>query len=196
MAKLTDTQLVILSAASQRDDGLVIMPEKLKGGAAKAVAMKLMSLGFAKETAVKRDEPSWRVNDEGRPVGLKITAAGLAAIGVSAEGPSSKKSDKAARTPRAAVPAEEPSKEPPGGSKQALVVSLLQRAKGAKLQDLIAATGWLPHTTRAALTGLRKKGYNIEKSRAEDGTTIYKIAADSERATKQLRASARRPKAA
>jgi len=37
--KLTDTQLVILSSASQRDDGLAILPEKLKGGAAKATVL-------------------------------------------------------------------------------------------------------------------------------------------------------------
>jgi hypothetical protein len=40
---------------------------------------------------------------------------------------------------------------------------------------LIAATGWLPHTTRAALTGLRKSGFEIER-RQEDGQgSIYRI---------------------
>ncbi|AOL22587.1 Protein of unknown function (DUF3489) [Erythrobacter litoralis] len=35
------------------------------------------------------------------------------------------------------------------------VVELLKRSKGASLEELTKATGWLPHTTRAAMTGLR-----------------------------------------
>ncbi len=58
-------------------------------------------------------------------------------------------------------------------TKQALVIELLSRPAGATLDDLVSATGWLPHTTRAALTGLRKKGYTLEKSKREDGTTTY-----------------------
>jgi hypothetical protein len=38
----------------------------------------------------------------------------------------------------------------------------MQRTEGATLDDLITATGWLPHTTRVALTGLRKTGLAIE----------------------------------
>ncbi len=41
-----------------------------------------------------------------------------------------------------------------GGTKQARVIALLERDSGATLDELVAATGWLPHTTRAALTGL------------------------------------------
>ena len=50
------------------------------------------------------------------------------------------------------------------GTKQALIAGLLEREQGATLDELIAATGWLPHTTRAALTGLRHKGCSLEKS--------------------------------
>ena len=47
---------------------------------------------------------------------------------------------------------------------------------GASVPELIAATGWLPHTTRAALTGLRKAGHVVERSR-RDGATCYRIVA-------------------
>jgi len=48
------------------------------------------------------------------------------------------------------------------------------------MDDLIAATGWLPHTTRAALSRLRKKGITIERSRAEQGgATVYRIMRDA-----------------
>ena len=61
-------------------------------------------------------------------------------------------------------------------SKIIMVADLLRRKGGATLVELIAATGWLPHTTRAALTGLRKKGHGIERG-SHDGVTTYKIAA-------------------
>ena len=61
------------------------------------------------------------------------------------------------------------------GTKQALIVGLLAREQGATLNELITATGWLPHTTRAALTGLRRKGFALDKSRREDGKTAYRI---------------------
>jgi hypothetical protein len=61
-------------------------------------------------------------------------------------------------------------------SKGAVVVALLERGEGATMADLITATGWLPHTTRAALTGLRKKGLPITRSK-RDGTTVYSITA-------------------
>jgi hypothetical protein len=60
-------------------------------------------------------------------------------------------------------------------SKIAQVISMLQRSDGATVMELVTMTGWLPHTTRAALTGLRKKGYILEKH-SRDGLTAYAIA--------------------
>jgi hypothetical protein len=61
-------------------------------------------------------------------------------------------------------------------SKIGMVADLLRRKGGATLAELVTATGWLPHTTRAALTGLRKKGHGIERG-TRDGVTSYSIAA-------------------
>ena len=64
----------------------------------------------------------------------------------------------------------------PGGTKIAQVIELLQRGDGATLAELIAATGWLPHTTRAALTGLRKRGYVVGIDRADKARgSVYRI---------------------
>ncbi len=63
----------------------------------------------------------------------------------------------------------------PKETKAALVLKMLQRDDGATLAELTAATNWLPHTTRAALTGLRKKGHSIDKGKRGD-TTCYRIA--------------------
>ena len=55
------------------------------------------------------------------------------------------------------------------------MLELLHRDGGASLDDLTAATGWLPHTTRAVLTGLRKKGHQIEGRKGEDGRNTYRM---------------------
>ena len=54
------------------------------------------------------------------------------------------------------------------------VIALLARSQGATLDEMVEATGWLPHTTRAALTGLKKKGHTIERDKLGD-TTCYRI---------------------
>ena len=59
-------------------------------------------------------------------------------------------------------------------SKADLVLALLQRPEGAMIYQLVTATGWLPHTTRAALTGLKKKGHTITKDKRDD-VTCYRI---------------------
>ena len=59
-------------------------------------------------------------------------------------------------------------------TKIAAVIALLKRDTGATLAELIAATSWLPHTTRAALTGLRKKGHAVERSKRGE-VTCYRI---------------------
>ena len=61
-------------------------------------------------------------------------------------------------------------------TKQDLVLELLRRAGGTTLAEMVEATGWLPHTTRAALTGIRKKGHDAVRSKV-DGETRYAIVA-------------------
>lgn len=66
---------------------------------------------------------------------------------------------------------------PREGTKQALVLNLLGRQQGTTLDELVTATGWLPHTTRAALTDLRRRGYSLHKGRREGGGRTYSIQA-------------------
>lgn len=61
-------------------------------------------------------------------------------------------------------------------SKQTLIKDLLARGEGASLDELIAATGWLSHTTRAALTGLRKKGFALDKTKVDCVTRYRHVA--------------------
>jgi Protein of unknown function (DUF3489) len=80
----------------------------------------------------------------------------------------------AAATPPAATP--EPAKPL---SKQAQLAALVTRDAGATLEQMIEATGWLPHTTRAALTGLKKKGYAISSDKVEGVRTYRAVAPEA-----------------
>ncbi len=60
-------------------------------------------------------------------------------------------------------------------TKQAQLIELLRRDGGASIGELVTALAWLPHTTRAALTGLRKKGHDVIKAKVGD-ITRYRIA--------------------
>jgi hypothetical protein len=129
----------------------------------------------------KPGAPVWRRDDAGQGYALKLTTAGLKAITVDegsqdtiepSEPPQPQarnvaSPDEAAHPARVAVPRD--------GSKLALVIEHLQRADGATIVDLTHATGWLPHTTRAALTGLRKRGYAVIRERISAGGSVYRI---------------------
>ena len=85
MARLTDTQLIILSAASQRDDRGVELPANVKGEAARKVVDKLIRAGLLEEVRGGGSLPVWRRNDESGPMALCITKTGLKAIDVEDE---------------------------------------------------------------------------------------------------------------
>lgn len=75
-------------------------------------------------------------------------------------------------------PANEGDAPTPGLSKIEQVLALLRRETGATLSELTDATGWLPHSTRAVLTGLRKKGHLIDRQK-RGGISCYRIASVS-----------------
>jgi Protein of unknown function (DUF3489) len=202
--KFTDTQLNILSAATQREDRCLVAPPKLNGGAAQKFAAKLLTTGLVKEIKAKPGMPPWRRDQgAGQSYALKLTAAGLKAIaidereaGTDAAGPAPATVSEAVNAPMTS--AMEPlsasnslmppsagssstahlSTSPRDGTKLARVICLLRRVHGVTLAELAAATGWLPHTTRAALTGLRKRGYEVTLDRTDKvrGST-YRIGA-------------------
>jgi hypothetical protein len=82
MARLTDTQLIILSAASQRDDRGVELSANLKGEAARKVVDKLIRTGLLEEVRAGGALPVWRRDDDSGAMALRITETGLAAIDV------------------------------------------------------------------------------------------------------------------
>ena len=77
MSRLTDTQLLILSAASQRDDRGVELPTNIKGEAARKVVDKLIRAGLLEEVRAAGSFPVWRRDDETGPMALRITTSAL-----------------------------------------------------------------------------------------------------------------------
>src|SRR5271166_4717632 len=193
--KLTDTQLMMLSAAAQRNDRCLVAAPNLKLAAAQKIASKLIGAGLVKEIRAKAGAPVWRRDDEaGLSYALKLTAAGAKAIAIDeSAGPAHVDDDgdlredvAPARSKEHSAPDPSPAganetapsraSAPRGGTKLAQVVELLLRDRGATINELIEVTGWLPHTTRAALTGLRKRGFAtaIDRSDKERGS-IYRV---------------------
>ena len=58
------------------------------------------------------------------------------------------------------------------------ILKQLRRPNGASIAQLQKTTGWQPHSVRAALTGLRKKGHNIERDKDTKGVTRYRVAGE------------------
>jgi hypothetical protein len=166
------------------------------------VASSLIDKGLVREIRAKAGAPVWHENDDGR-FALKITTAGREAIGVDGEdaggaalasspavsGKTKKRESKppAKKDAKASAAQNKPSRRKASGdaastpsqiragSKQAKIIELMKRPKGATLDELIKAADWLPHTTRAALTGLRKRGFTLERVRDEAKGSVYRV---------------------
>lgn len=197
MTKLTDTQLIVLSAAAAHEEGAASVPPRMTKAAAAKVGSSLVARKLMREIRAKAGMPVWREDEQGRSLALVILRAGRDAIGVdemdtqgeeqqvSAGSKTASRTKagqaKPARKQQAASALMPDCSMPREGSKQALLITMLQKKEGASITALMEATGWLPHTTRAALTGLRKRGFAIEHAK-EEGGTVYRIVAQTKAA--------------
>jgi Protein of unknown function (DUF3489) len=198
MTRLSDTQLVILSVAAQRDDLSVLpLPDSLtlRGGALNKVMNSLRNRGLIRV-----------LGGDGGPERVAITSEGMAAIGVEADDgeapaatdttPTSAEPDSPAEAPapvseadgaakraktkpakgkkatKTAPAAGEPTAKPTPrtGTKQAQMIEMLKRPEGATVEQIAAATGWQHHTIRGAISGALKKklGFTVEATRTRE----------------------------
>ena len=68
---------------------------------------------------------------------------------------------------------------PAKSTKTSTILRLLRRSSGASIDQLQKVTDWQPHSVRAALTGLRKKGHDVERAKNAKGITVYRVAGGS-----------------
>lgn len=190
MAKLTDSQLVILSGAAQRKDGALFpLPKSLKlnKGALTTVLNSLLKHGLIGQRPAARDEEHWR-EEGGQRLALVITATGLKAVGAdpieppAPETTPAKSNGKIAKTKVAAT---KTSRQPKAecaaaekGTKQALLIDLLKRKTGATIAEAIKATGWQAHSVRGAISGTLKKklGLTVSSDAVDGRGRVYRIA--------------------
>ena len=190
MTKLSDTQRIILSAASQRTDRLALpLPKSLKGGAVIKVIGPLLEKGLLEEVDANRKlgDPVWRETGDGHGVTLIVTDAGLEAIGVEPNGAPKAGTRGEEASDAARAPAESSSPPAPTvaprdrkmreGTKQALVIEMLRRPEGATIAEIVKATQWASHTVRGALAGALKKklGLAIGSEKDETRGRVYRV---------------------
>jgi Protein of unknown function (DUF3489) len=198
MTRLSDTQLVILSAAAQREDLSVLpLPDSLtlKGGALNKVMDSLRNRGLIRV-----------LGGDGGPERVVITSEGMTAIGVETEDDASEgatpadtaatSADAGGQAVEAPAPATKPDRAatrakkgkaakgkarvtktatadkptPRAGTKQAQMIETLKRPEGATVEQIAAATGWQHHTIRGAISGTLKKklGLTVEATRTRE----------------------------
>lgn len=154
LPRLTPTQAMLLRAAARRADGRVIPPDNLRGGARANTLTGLRQRGWIEPTAD----------------GDALTDAGYAAIGRQRPAPADaiQNLDTVGDLQLLeGIPVR------PGTKLAALVVAL-RRQQGATTLQLMAATGWQPHTVRGAISGLLRKrlDLNVELTRNAAGERL------------------------
>ena len=65
---------------------------------------------------------------------------------------------------------------PRASTKRAVLIGMLERPDGASVAELGRRLGWLPHTVRAAMTGLRHAGREVMRSKEGTGQSVYRLA--------------------
>lgn len=184
--RLNDTQLIILSTAADRGDRIALpLATSLDlddSGSQKAIR-SLLKKGLIEEIAVPRDAPVWRTDDTGSR-GLKITNAGMSALGLSEEtndevGVPPKDKVAKQKTPKKTAPRRAANGKKPEDTKTKAdsVIALLRRKNGATLPDLMQATAWQTHSVRGFISGTLKKrmGLTVTSEKRANGERRYRI---------------------
>jgi hypothetical protein len=169
------------------------LPGSLRGGAAGKVVGALLSRGFIEELVIDDTRPAdpalntlWRTLEDGRGVLPRITQAGREALGIELdsaakagaepEEPAPAIHGRAGPESAAQAPTEARPRRTREGTKQALLVGLLGRDGGATIAEIVAATGWQPHTVRGAFAGALKKrlGLTVTSEKVEGRGRVYR----------------------
>ena len=153
------------------------LPKGLAGAAAKMAVNRMIALGWLQEVDanLRRNEPLWRETGDGHGTTLVVTDAGLLAIGIK---PVVVKTTTAIHENASEAPAPKLPK-PRTGTKQAMLIGLLQASEGATMDEIVAATGWLAHSARGAMSGALGKKLGLIVTSEKDATRgrVYRLPA-------------------
>ncbi|MGA0598437.1 DUF3489 domain-containing protein [Enterovirga sp. CN4-39] len=154
---LTKTETTLLVEAAGQG-GMVVIP-----GTTKPATRQRLLGRFERDGLVRPEDDAHVLTPAGyRAIGLRPSRQKRSAsVEKGAPSPDGATSPGAVRT----------------GTKRAIILDLLGRGEGATLDELIAVTDWLPHTTRAALSRIRSAGQALTKTARPDGTVAYRIEA-------------------
>ncbi|WP_165787544.1 DUF3489 domain-containing protein [Minwuia thermotolerans] len=168
MTKLNDRHIAILANAANRTDGCVLpLPEgiQVKGGALTAMLRALERRGLVERSA----DDAWTITEAGRAAvpGAAATEAG-----------ESEDENAAPQVATADSNADDGDSAPKPlfrpGTRQAQLLDLLQRDEGADIDEMVQFIGWQPHSVRAVLTGFRKRGIEVTRSKEGNGVSVYR----------------------
>jgi len=185
MARLTESQLVVLNTACQRDDRSVYpLTLKLNVAAAAKVLKSLLGKGLIEEVTAKHQDEVWREDKDGQRMTLRATPAADTALGI----------DDGAGAAKAATPAPAQGKKKSGAAKkkqekakvtraprtdtkQARLIEMLKRAKGATIDEIVDELEWQAHTVRGAIAGALKKklGLDVTSEKVEGRGRVYRV---------------------
>ncbi len=188
MPKLTDAQLVILSAAASRDGRSVLpFPKSLcmNKGALTACINSLIKPGLIVEQPAAPGTEAWRQTDDKR-FALFLTEKGMRAIGAEEPTPaepakantkSENKAPGAAKQAGRKYPASKTGKTAARpDTKLGILQALLSRKNGATIDEATKATGWQAHSVRGAISGTFKKKLDLKvTSEPTDRGRVYRI---------------------
>lgn len=165
---LTQTETGLLLAAAAHGGRLTFA-----AGTKPATRARLLGR-FLRDGLVTPPGGAGGVDDADAP--HRLAAAGYRAVGRTPPKPT-RKAKIGANAPAADISAVACAAPDAAVSKKAQVLALLAREEGATLAELTAATDWLPHTARAALSRIRTGGQVLVKAARPDAATAYRISA-------------------
>ncbi|WP_347268144.1 DUF3489 domain-containing protein [Paracoccus sp. (in: a-proteobacteria)] len=188
MTRPSPTQTFLLRRAVTRPGKLILpLPDNLRGNIADRVLQTLLAKGFIEEVDADlgSGEPLWRRVDDGSETTLIATAEGLAAIGIRlSEAEANALASRRHMTREAAKARATAAKiclpAMRSGTKQAALIALLQRPEGASTAEISAATSWLDHTIRGAISGVLKRrlGLTVAAEKVDGRGMVYRITAE------------------
>ena len=158
--KLSTTQQSLIKVAAGCDDRAIRWPANLRGGARTKIIAALVEAGFAK-------------NQNGT---LVVTDTGMRAVGIEPK-PATKAPGNRKTKPARRAKAEGAPRKARSDSKQARLIEMLKREKGATIDEIVKAFAWQAHTVRGVIAGALKKklGLKVTSEKDESRGRVYKI---------------------